>query len=134
VRTDRASPIGTFCFLEEFSVLPLRHILRTPLDSLMLLDHSAWIVLEVDGKHHYADGDHSPARTTPRWLERIVPLRPRGYGVHRFGGAEFSDAWESDGGQEMAQKVEPESSSSSKNRFEDTASSSDSDGGDHRCR
>ena len=66
-------------------------LLRQRMDLLLLLDRNVRIVIEVDGKHHYADGaTASPAKYADMASEDRL-LRLRGYEVYRFGAAEFSD-------------------------------------------
>ena len=65
---------------------PLR---RERMDFLLLLPHGVRVVLEVDGKQHYALGDvASPARYSEMVAEDRA-LRLRGYEVFRFGGSEL---------------------------------------------
>jgi very-short-patch-repair endonuclease len=60
------------------------------MDFLLLLPNGVRIVLEVDGKQHYADGD----RASPeRYAEMVAEGRAQrllGYEVFRFGGYELS--------------------------------------------
>jgi hypothetical protein len=65
-------------------------IVRERMDFLLLMPNQARIVLEVDGKHHYADdtGRASPARNVEMMAEDRK-IRLKGYEVYRFGGAEF---------------------------------------------
>ena len=60
------------------------------MDFLILLPNKRRIVLELDGKHHYADenGKASPRRYAEMVLEDRK-LRLAGYEVYRFGGMEF---------------------------------------------
>jgi len=63
---------------------------RGRMDFLLLLPSRARIVIEVDGKHHYADnsGMASPAK----YAEMVAEdrrIRLNGYEVYRFGGAEL---------------------------------------------
>lgn len=69
---------------------------RQRMDFLLMLENTVRIVIEVDGRHHYANED-----SKDRWLadaQRYAEmasedrrLRLSGYEVYRFGGAEFSD-------------------------------------------
>jgi very-short-patch-repair endonuclease len=65
---------------------------RFRMDFLLLLPDGARIVIEVDGKHHYADPD---GRASPPTYARMVAadreLRLAGYDVFRFGAAELVD-------------------------------------------
>ena len=66
-------------------VLPLQRM-----DFLLLLPHSQRVVIEVDGKQHYANDDGT---ASPRlYAEMVAPdreLKLRGYEVYRFGGYEL---------------------------------------------
>lgn len=67
-------------------------IVRQRMDFLLLLPGRRRVVLEVDGKHHYADdnGHASPVRYA-EMVRADRQLRLGGYEVYRFGGAELSD-------------------------------------------
>ncbi|GGU11230.1 hypothetical protein [Actinomadura citrea] len=62
------------------------------MDFLLLLPHRARVVIECDGKQHYADFD---GRTDPRRYAAMMAedrdLRLKGYEVYRFGGADLTD-------------------------------------------
>jgi very-short-patch-repair endonuclease len=62
------------------------------MDFLMLLDDHVRIVIEVDGKEHYAEGDKASPRHYAKMVEEDRRLRLQGYELYRFGGAEFPDA------------------------------------------
>ncbi|WP_216363025.1 hypothetical protein [Nocardia farcinica] len=63
---------------------------RERMDFLLLLPNRVRIVIEVDGKQHYADGEAaSPARYAEMVAEDRA-LRLRGYEVFRFGGYELA--------------------------------------------
>lgn len=66
---------------------------RQRMDFLLLLPSRRRVVLEVDGRHHYArpDGTADP-RAYARMVLEDRRLRLNGYEVFRFGGAEFVDA------------------------------------------
>lgn len=68
------------------------HLFRQRMDFLLLLRGRRRIVVEIDGKQHYARKDGS---ADPRAYAGMVAedrrLRLSGYEVHRFGGAEFVD-------------------------------------------
>jgi hypothetical protein len=72
-------------------------LLRQRMDFLMLLDHNVRIVIEVDGKHHYADGEKASAIKYANMVAEDRRLRLAGYELYRFGGAEFSDVTVMDG-------------------------------------
>jgi very-short-patch-repair endonuclease len=66
-------------------------LLRFRMDFLMLLPNGARVVIEVDGKHHYADHD---SRANPEKYAAMAAadrdLRLSGYDVYRFGAAELA--------------------------------------------
>jgi len=68
-------------------------VIRQRMDFLLLLPRRRRIVLEVDGRHHYAteDGQADPQRYA-RMLAEDRRLRLAGYEVYRFGGAELVNA------------------------------------------
>ena len=61
------------------------------MDFLMLFSDTSRIVLEVDGKHHYAKGDVASPQEYARMVSEDRKLRLRGYEVYRFGGFELSE-------------------------------------------
>jgi very-short-patch-repair endonuclease len=71
---------------------------RQRMDFLLMLDQGVRIVIEIDGRHHYAVQDEqartatSPMRSA---MQKMVAedrrLRLMGYEVYRFGGHEFLD-------------------------------------------
>jgi hypothetical protein len=67
-------------------------VVRQRMDFLLLLPQRRRIVLEVDGRHHYAteNGTADPQQYA-RMLAEDRRLRLAGYEVYRFGGAELSD-------------------------------------------
>ena len=72
-------------------------LLRQRMDMLLLIEHNVRIVIEVDGKQHYADGDKA---STAKYADMVAEdrrLRLSGYELYRFGAAEFKDATLSDG-------------------------------------
>ncbi|MDD2732643.1 MAG: hypothetical protein PHF56_01780 [Desulfuromonadaceae bacterium] len=72
-------------------------LLRQRMDFLLLLDRNVRIVIEVDGKHHYADGDKVSPTKYGEMAAEDRRLRLLGYELYRFGGAEFKDTAFSDG-------------------------------------
>lgn len=66
-------------------------VIRQRMDFLLLLPNRRRVVLEIDGRHHYA---HDDGRADPGRYATMVAedrrLRLAGYEVYRFGGAEFS--------------------------------------------
>ncbi|MEU8661453.1 hypothetical protein [Actinoplanes philippinensis] len=65
---------------------------RQRMDFLLLLPHGARIVIEVDGKQHYADGEQASPQRYAAMMAEDRELRLRGYELYRFGGAELVDA------------------------------------------
>lgn len=65
-------------------------LMRERLDFLLLLPHGVRIVLEADGKQHYAQGDVASPRLYSEMMSEDRRLRLRGYDVYRFGGYELS--------------------------------------------
>lgn len=64
--------------------------IRQRIDFLMILPNLKRVIIEIDGKHHYAREDGRA--DTKRYAEMVKvdrELRLRGYEVYRFGGAEF---------------------------------------------
>lgn len=65
---------------------------RQRMDFLLLLPHRTRIVIELDGRHHYADPN---GLASPRLYAAMVAedreLRLRGYEIYRFGGAELTE-------------------------------------------
>ncbi|MGA6165975.1 hypothetical protein [Amycolatopsis magusensis] len=62
------------------------------MDFLLLLPHRIRIVIECDGRQHYAD--EAGRADSQRYAEMVAEdreLRLRGYEVYRFGGAELID-------------------------------------------
>ena len=67
-------------------------LVRQRMDLLMLLDHGVRVVVEVDGKHHYADGTTASPTKYASMAVEDRRLRLLGYEVYRFGASEFPDA------------------------------------------
>lgn len=74
-----------------------KELLRQRMDFLLLLAQRVRIVIEVDGKHHYADEHGASPRRYAEMAAEDRALRLRGYEVYRFGAAEFMDVTK-DGG------------------------------------
>ncbi|VWC51146.1 hypothetical protein BLA15816_07975 [Burkholderia lata] len=73
-------------------------LVRQRMDFLLMLEQGVRIVIEIDGRHHYAVQDAlAPDRfiaNAPRYAEMVAEdrrLRLMGYEVYRFGGYEFMD-------------------------------------------
>lgn len=65
-------------------------LLRQRMDFLLLLPGHQRIVLEIDGKQHYSDGDVASPRLYAEMVAADRELRLRGYEIYRFGGYELS--------------------------------------------
>jgi len=60
------------------------------MDFLLLVPGGGRVVIEVDGKQHYAEGDAASPRLYSQMVAEDRRLRLRGYEVYRFGGFELS--------------------------------------------
>lgn len=67
------------------------------MDFLMILSHRNRIVIEIDGKQHYADGDRASPKLYGEMVKAHREMSLCGYDVYRFGGYEFIGA--NDGGE-----------------------------------
>jgi hypothetical protein len=67
----------------------VRRLPRQRMDFLMLLSHYHRVVVEVDGKQHYADGDTASPQKYAEMVCADRELKLAGYDVYRFGGAEL---------------------------------------------
>jgi hypothetical protein len=65
---------------------------RQRMDYLMLLRGRRRLVIEIDGMHHYADGERASSRLYAEMMREDRALRLDGYEVFRFGGYDFCDA------------------------------------------
>ncbi len=65
---------------------------RERMDFLLLLPGAERIVLEVDGKQHYAEGNVASPRLYSKMVAEDRALRLKGYQVYRFGGHELGQA------------------------------------------
>lgn len=65
-------------------------LMRERMDFLLLLPRGVRIVLEVDGKQHYAEGDTASPKLYSQMVAEDRQLRLRGYEVYRFGGYELT--------------------------------------------
>jgi very-short-patch-repair endonuclease len=64
-------------------------LVRQRMDFLLLLPSRQRVVIEVDGKQHYADGDTASPKHYAGMVAEDRNLRLLGYGVYRFGGYEL---------------------------------------------
>ena len=67
-----------------------RRLPRQRMDFLLLLSPFERIVIEVDGKQHYSDGEISSPSRYANMVYADRDMRLLGYEVYRFGGAELS--------------------------------------------
>lgn len=58
------------------------------MDFLMFLPHNERVVIEIDGKQHYANGNVASTARYAAMAEADRDMRLRGYEVYRFGGLE----------------------------------------------
>ena len=65
------------------------------MDFLMLLSNGVRIVIEIDGKQHYSEGDKSSPKLYSEMAIDTRELQLKGYEVYRFGGYEFMNITES---------------------------------------
>jgi very-short-patch-repair endonuclease len=61
------------------------------MDFLILFSNHERVVIEVDGKQHYADGDIASPQNYAEMVAADRQLRLAGYEVYRFGGYELQD-------------------------------------------
>lgn len=59
------------------------------MDFLMLLQGGIRIVIELDGKRHYSDGEKASPELYAEMVKDTRDLQMKGYQVFRFGGYEF---------------------------------------------
>lgn len=66
-------------------------LMRERMDFLLLFPGNVRVVLEVDGRQHYAEGNRASPRLYAAMMAEDRRIRLRGYEVYRFGGDEFTD-------------------------------------------
>jgi very-short-patch-repair endonuclease len=76
--------------VRELAVSEGQVLKRQRMDFLMLFADRSRVVIEVDGKQHYADGELASTRRYAEMVSEDRRLRLTGYEVYRFGGAELS--------------------------------------------
>jgi very-short-patch-repair endonuclease len=69
---------------------------RQRMDFLLLLGDGSRVVIEVDGKQHYAVGDTATPRLYGEMVAEDRRLRLAGYEIYRFGGYELRDGPEAE--------------------------------------
>lgn len=62
------------------------------MDYLMIFSHQNRVVIEIDGKQHYAEGDTASPRLYSEMMKAHREMSLYGYDVYRFGGYEFIGA------------------------------------------
>lgn len=67
-------------------------LIRQRMDFLLLFSDRRRVVIEVDGKQHYASGDRANPELYAQMVADDRRLRLAGYEVYRFGGAELFGA------------------------------------------
>lgn len=67
----------------------VKRLVRQRMDFLFLLPNKNRVVIEIDGKHHYSEGDKSNPRLYSEMVSEDRSLKLRGYEVYRFGGYEL---------------------------------------------
>lgn len=75
--------------LRELAARDGQVLARQRMDFLLLFADRSRVVIEVDGKQHYADGDTASPRRYAEMVAEDRRLRLVGYEVYRFGGAEL---------------------------------------------
>ncbi|WP_144495448.1 hypothetical protein [Bacillus thuringiensis] len=66
-----------------------RRLQRQRMDFLLLLNNRERIVIEIDGKQHYSEGDRADVYKYADMVSADRELKLRGYEVFRFGGIEL---------------------------------------------
>jgi very-short-patch-repair endonuclease len=66
-------------------------LMRERMDFLLLFPQNVRVVIEVDGRQHYAEGNVASPRLYGEMMAEDRRLRLRGYEVYRFGGFELVD-------------------------------------------
>jgi len=64
------------------------------MDFLMIFSHRDRIVIEIDGKQHYSDGEKAEPKLYANMVRAHREMSLYGYDVYRFGGYEFLGATE----------------------------------------
>jgi hypothetical protein len=73
------------------SLAPGADIKRQRMDFLMLPTRRLRVVVEIDGKQHYADGDRASPQLYAKMAREDRGIRLAGYEVFRFGASELSE-------------------------------------------
>jgi hypothetical protein len=75
--------------IRELATGPGQTLARQRMDFLLLLPNHARIVIEVDGKQHYATGTRASPKKYAEMVREDRHLRLSGYEVYRFGAEEL---------------------------------------------
>ncbi len=68
----------------------IKYLLRQRMDFLMLFSNSKRVVIEIDGKQHYSDGDISSPKLYSEMVRQDRELKFLNYDVYRIGGYELT--------------------------------------------
>jgi very-short-patch-repair endonuclease len=66
-----------------------KRLVRQRMDFLFLFSNRTRVVIEIDGKQHYAEGDIASPKLYAEMVAEDRRLKLAGYEVYRFGGHEF---------------------------------------------
>ncbi len=69
-----------------------KRVIRQRMDFLILLSNKTRIVIEIDGKQHYSEGDKSSPKLYSEMVREDRRIKLKGYDVFRFGGYELTGA------------------------------------------
>lgn len=78
--------------LRELASGPGQTLARQRMDFLLLLPNRVRVVIEVDGKQHYADGIRADPARYAEMAREDRQLRLAGYEVYRFGAHDLRQA------------------------------------------
>lgn len=67
-----------------------RRLVQQRIDFLLLLSDRIRVVIEIDGKQHYAEEDKASPKLYSKMVAEDRGLKLSGYEVYRFGGYELS--------------------------------------------
>ena len=68
----------------------IQYLLRQRMDFLMLFSNTKRVVIEIDGKQHYSDGDVASPRLYSKMIRLDRELKFLNYDVYRLGGHELT--------------------------------------------
>jgi very-short-patch-repair endonuclease len=68
-----------------------KYLFRQRMDFLLLFSNKQRVVIEIDGKQHYSDGDLSNPKKYAEMVKADRELKLNGYEVYRFGGYELME-------------------------------------------